>query len=133
MDNINKMKLYHQEQERLKSEVYNLKKYTENFDKNINAGVDVSVSTCKLYADSRNNELKNFFLKKIDNLNAILSNTKNDLEINVMKKDEVKTLIKNEIKNTKKDILNVIEEQKKEKKEFKERDNIKEKTRKTRK
>ena len=129
MDNINKMKLYHQEQERLKSEVYNLKKYTENFDKNINAGVDVSVSTCKLYADSRNNELKNFFLKKIDNLNAILSNTKNDLEINVMKKDEVKTLIKNEIKNTKKDILNVIEEQKKEKKEFKERDNIKEKTR----
>ena len=41
MDNINKMKLYHQEQERLKSDVHNLKKYTENFDKNINAGVDV--------------------------------------------------------------------------------------------
>ena len=36
-----------------------------------------------------------------------------------MKKDEVKTLIKNEIKNTKKDILNVIEEQKKEKKNLK--------------
>ena len=129
MDNINKTKLFHAEQDKIKNDVNTLKKNNENFDKSVNGAVDVSVSTSKLYADSRNNELRNFIMKKIEDLSTLLSNTQNNIELNVMKKEEVKNLVKNEIKNTKRDLMNIIEEQNKEiNNNFKEGNNNKEKT-----
>jgi hypothetical protein len=62
-----------------------------------------------MYADARNNEIKNFINKKIEYLNNLVSETKNTLEENVYKKDDVKNLIKNELKISKKEILNINE------------------------
>ena len=122
-DNINKTKLYHSEQEKIKNDISSLKKSNENFEKSLNGIVEVSVSTSKLYVDARNNELKNFFGKKIEGINNILISTKNELEENIYKKDDVKSLIKDEIINTKNEILNIIEENsKKNNKENKDKD-----------
>ena len=124
VDNINKYKLMHAEQEIMKNDVHFLKKYSENLEKSLNGVVDVSVNTSKLYSDARNKELKNFFTKVIDNLNNILEGTKDNIEKNVYKKDDVKLLIKSEIKISHKEIKNIIEDQKKVKeKNNKERDN----------
>ena len=112
-DNINKIKLYHSEQEKIKNDISSLKKSNDNFEKSLNGIVDVSVSTSKLYVDARNKELKNFFGKKIDGINNILINTKKEVEENIYKKDDVKSLIKDEIINTKNEIMNIIEENKK--------------------
>ena len=115
LDNINKSKLYHSEQEKIKNDISTLKKNNENYEKSLNGIVDVSVSTSKLYIDARNNELKNFFGKKIEGINNILNETKNEVEENIFKKDDVKNLIKDEIINTKKEIMNIIEENSKKK------------------
>ena len=115
-DNINKIKLYHSEQEKMKTDVDLLKKTSENFEKELNGAIDVSVATCKIYTDARNNDIKNIFSKQIENLNNQLSCTKNNLEENIIKKDEIKTMIKTEIKNTKKEIMNIIEEKNNKKK-----------------
>ena len=123
-DNINKTKLYHSEQEKMKNEVHVLKKNCENLEKSLNGTVDVAVSTSKLYADARNNELKNIIAKNIENFNIILTDTKNDIDQSVLKKDDVKTLIKYEIKNNQKEIMHILEEHKKQKdKENKDKDN----------
>ena len=108
-DNINKTKLFTNEQDKIKNEISLIKKNTDNLGKSLNGLVDVSVSTSKLYVDARNNEIKNIFNKKIDNLNNILSETKNNLQENVYNKEDVTNLIKNEIKNSKKEIINTIE------------------------
>ena len=124
IDNINKNKLMHAEQEKMKSDVHSLKRHSENLEKSLNGIVDVSVSTSKLYSDARNKELKNFFSKVVDNLNNILEGTKENIEKNIFKKDDVKLLIKNEIKNSHKEIKSIIDDQKKLKeKNFKEREN----------
>ena len=108
-DTINKNKLFHSEQDRIKNEIFLIKKNNENLEKSLNGVIDVSVSTSKMYADARNNEIKNFINKKIEHLNNLVSETKNTLEENVYKKDDVKNLIKNELKISKKEILNIIE------------------------
>ena len=108
-DNINKTKLFTNEQDKIKNEISLIKKNTDNLGKSLDGLVDVSVSTSKLYVDARNNEIKNIFNKKIDNLNNILSETKNNLQENVYNKEDVTNLIKNEIKNSKKEIINTIE------------------------
>ena len=108
-DTINKNKLFHSEQDRIKNEIFLIKKNNENLEKSLNGVIDVSVSTSKMYADARNNEIKNFINKKIEYLNNLVSETKNTLEENVYKKDDVKNLIKNELKISKKEILNIIE------------------------
>ena len=108
-DNINKTKLITTEQDKIKNEISLIKKNTDNLGKSLNGLVDVSVSTSKLYVDARNNEIKNIFNKKIDTLNNLLSETKNNLQENVYNKEDVTNLIKNEIKNSKKEIINTIE------------------------
>ena len=115
VDNMNKNKLSHNEQEKLKNDIHVLKKSCENLGKSLNGTVDVAVSTSKLYADARNKELKSFISKNIENLNILLTNTKDNIDQNVFKKDDVKVLIKNEIENNQKEIINIIEENKKQK------------------
>ena len=108
-DNINKTKFLHGEQDKMKNEIFLLKKNNDNLQKSLNGVIDVSVSTTKLYVDARNNEITNALNKKIEQLNSILSETKNNLEENVYNKDDVKNLVKNEIKSSKKEIINIIE------------------------
>ena len=108
-DNINKTKFLQGEQDKIKSEIFLLKKNDDNLQKNLNGVVDVSVSTTKLYVDARNNEIINNLNKKIEHLNSILSETKNNIVENVYNKEDVKNLVKNEIKVSKKEIINIIE------------------------
>ena len=108
-DNINKTKFLYGEQDKIKSEIFSLTKNHDNLQKSLNGVVDVSISTTKLYVDARNNEITNNLNKKIEHLNNILSETKNNLEENVYNKDDVKNLVKNEIKTSKKEIINIIE------------------------
>ena len=112
-DNLNKAKLFHNEQEKIKNEVNFLLKNNEKFEKSLNGAVDVAVNTSKLYVDARNNEIRDFIKKNIENINNVLFITKNDIEENVFKKDDVKDLIKNEIDNTHKEIMNIIDQHKK--------------------
>ena len=112
-DNLNKAKLFHNEQEKIKNEINFLLKNNEKFEKSLNGAVDVAVNTSKLYVDARNNEIRDFIKKNIENINNVLFITKNDIEENVFKKDDVKDLIKNEIDNTHKEIMNIIDQHKK--------------------
>ena len=57
-DNLNKAKLFHNEQEKIKNEVNFLLKNNEKFEKSLNGAVDVAVNTSKLYVDARNNEIR---------------------------------------------------------------------------
>ena len=108
-DNINKVKFLHGEQDKMKNEIFLLKKNDDNLQKSLNGVIDVSVSTTKLYVDARNKEITNTLNKKMEHLNSLLSETKNNLEENVYNKDDVKNLVKNELKISKKEIINIIE------------------------
>ena len=128
-DNINKNKLLHAEQDKLKNEVNFLLKNNEKFEKSINGAVDVSVSTSKIYADARTKEMRDFILKNIEKFNNILADTKADIEGNVIKIDDVQKLIKHEIKNSKKEIMNILDEHKKQRdKDNKEKDKDRDKS-----
>ena len=108
-DNINKVKFLHGEQDKMKNEIFLLKKNDDNLQKSLNGVIDVSVSTTKLYVDARNKEITITLNKKMEHLNSLLSETKNNLEENVYNKDDVKNLVKNELKISKKEIINIIE------------------------
>ena len=114
-DNINKNKLAHNEQEKIKNDIHVLKKSCENLGKSLNGTVDVAVATSKLYADARNKELKSFISKNIETLNILLTDTKENIDQNIFNKDDVKVLIKTEMKNNQKEIIDYIEENKKQK------------------
>ena len=114
-DNINKNKLAHNEQEKIKNDIHVLKKSCENLGKSLNGTVDVAVATSKLYADARNKELKSFISKNIETLNILLTDTKENIDQNIFNKDDVKDLIKTEMKNNQKEIIDYIEENKKQK------------------
>ena len=107
------------EKDLIKKQIDEIKAKNENFEKYFGVTIDNSVYNCKLYTDSKINEIKIFFKGKIDEFNNILTNTKNEIEDNILKNKEISTSIKNEIKNTKKEITYLIEETNKENEKIK--------------
>ena len=101
------------EKDIIKKEVDELKIKNNLFEKNFNNSIDNSVSVCKLYTDTKINEIKNYFNEKFVELNNILTNTKIRIEENILKDEQIITNIKNEIKNAKEEISNIFNEKNK--------------------
>ena len=113
-DTLNNADQLKNEKELMKKQINELKSKNELFEKNLAVSVDSTISTCKLYTDTKINEIKDFFIRKIEEFDEILVNTKFKIEENVLKNEELSSNIKNEIKVTKDEITNLIEEKNKE-------------------
>ena len=113
-DTVNMTNQLKGERDLIKKQVTELSEKNEFFEKTFKVSIDNSISECKLYTDVKINEIKNYFLQKIDEFNNILTNAKNQIEENVLKSEEISTSIKNEIKSTKNEVTILIEEKNKE-------------------
>ena len=113
-DTVNMTNQLKGERDLIKKQVTELSEKNEFFEKTFKVSIDNSISECKLYTDVKINEIKNYFLQKIDEFNNILTNAKNQIEENVLKNEEISTSIKNEIKSTKNEVTILIEEKNKE-------------------
>ena len=102
------------EKELIKKQIVELKSQNESYEKNLKISFDNSISTCKLYIDKKIEEIKNYILQKFEEFDEILSNTKNKIEENVIKNEQISSTIKNEMKTTKEKITSLIEEKNKE-------------------
>ena len=108
IDQINK------ENDLMKKQLNELKEKNDLIEKNINISIDESISTCKLYADTRVNEVKIYFQDKFNELNRIVNSAKDEIEENIIKNEKINNETKNEIKNTKIEITDILEEKNKE-------------------
>ena len=109
-DNINIIDEIKDEKDLIKKEVDELKTRNDLLVKNLNISIDGSISTCKLYTDTKDNEMKNYFKDKFEDFNNIIHNAKNEIEDNVLKTQEIRNSINNDIKNIKDDITYLINE-----------------------
>ena len=98
----------------MKKQIKELKSKNEKIEKNLAVSIQNTISKCKLYTDTKFNEIKNFYIQKFNEINEILDNTKIKIEENVLKNEQISNSMKNEIKITKQEITNLIEEKKKE-------------------
>ena len=108
--NINITDQINRENDLMKKQVNELKVKNNLLEKNLNISIDDSISTCKLYADSRVNEIKIYFQEKFDELNRIVNNAKNSIEENILKNEKISNNAKIEIENNKNEIVNILEE-----------------------
>ena len=97
----------------MKKQIKELKSKNEKIEKNLAVSIQNTISKCKLYTDTKFNEIKNFYIQKFNEINEILDNTKIKIEENVLKNEQISNSMKNEIKITKQEITNLIEEKKK--------------------
>ena len=111
--NINITDQINRENDLMKKQVNELKVKNNLLEKNLNISIDDSISTCKLYADSRVNEIKIYFQEKFDELNRIVNSAKNSIEENILKNEKISNDTKIEIENNKSEIVNILEERNK--------------------
>ena len=111
--NINITDQINRESDLMKKQVNELKVKNNLLEKNLNISIDDSISTCKLYADSRVNEMKIYFQEKFDELNRIVNSAKNSIEENILKNEKISNDTKIEIENNKSEIVNILEERNK--------------------
>ena len=109
-DNINIIEEIKDEKELIKKEVDELKTRNDLLVKYLNISIDGSISTCKLYTDTKDIEMKNYFKDKFEDFNNIIYKVKNEIEDNVLKTQEIRNSINNDIKNIKDDITYLINE-----------------------
>ena len=115
-DNINIIDQLKREEDGIKKQVNELIIQNDFLEKNLNISIDDSISTCKLYADTKVNEIKNYFQNKFDILNNIVYEAKNEIEDDILKSQEIRNSMKNEIKGIKDEINNLIIEKNKDNK-----------------
>ena len=118
-DTINNADQLKMEKDLMKKQINELKIKNELFEKNLVLSADNAISTSKLYTDTKVNEIKNLIVKKFEDFDDILVNTKSKIEENVLKNEQISTAIKNEIKLTKDEIINLVEEKNKENEKIK--------------
>ena len=98
----------------IKKQIDEIKATNEIFEKKFGISIDNSTSNCKLYIDKKINEIKIFFMNKIEEIINILANTKNEMEENKIKNDEISSSIKDEIKKTKEQVTYLLDQNNKE-------------------
>lgn len=112
-ESINNANLLKNEKELIKKQIDELKSKNEIFEKNLIILNENSISTCKLYTDTKINEIKNFVIKKLEDFDDLLVNTKFKIEQNVLKSEEITSSIQNEIKISKDEMTYLIKENQK--------------------
>ena len=115
-DNINIVDQLKKEEDVIKKEVSEIIIKNDFMEKNLNFSIDDSISTCKLYADTRVNQVKIYFQERFDILSNNINNAKNEIEDNIIKSQEIRNSIKNDIKGIKEEINNLIIEKNKDNK-----------------
>ena len=108
------------DKEFMKKQIKELKSKNEIIEKNLTISVENSISICKLYTDTKFNEIKDFYIQKFNEINELLEYNKTKIENNILKNDRITDTLKNEIDITKEEIRNLIEEKKRENERFNE-------------
>ena len=108
IDNLHILDVYNREKDNIKKKINELELSDKKIMKDFTISINDSISECKLYTDKKINEIKNYFKERYENLDDILTNTKNRFEENVIKNEKINETIKNDIINTKNEITNLI-------------------------
>ena len=108
IDNLHILEGYNREKDNIKKKINELQLYDKKIMKDFTISINESISECKLYTDKKINEIKNYFKERYENLDDIITITKNRFEENVIKNEKNNENIKNEIINTKNEITQLI-------------------------
>ena len=107
-DNLHILDLNNREKDSIKKKITELQLNNKKIMKDFTISINDSISECKLYTDKKINEIKNYFKERYENLDDLITDTKNRFEENVVKNERINETIKNEIVNTKNEITNLI-------------------------
>ena len=108
IDNLRILDEYNKEKDNIKKKINELQLNNKKIMKDFTFSINDSISECKLYTDKKINEIKSHFKERYENLDDIITNTKNRFEENVVKNENINETIKNEIIRTKNEITNLI-------------------------
>jgi len=108
IDNLHILEGYNREKDILKSKINELQLSNKKIMKDFTSSINNSISECKLYTDKKINEIKNYFKERYENLDDIITITKNKFEENVIKNEKINETIKNDIISTKNEITHLI-------------------------
>ena len=108
IDNLRILDEYNREKDNIKKKINELQLNNKKIMKDFTVSINDSISECKLYTDKKINEIKSYFKERYENLDDIITNTKNRFEENVIKNEQINETIKNEIIRTKNEITNLI-------------------------
>lgn len=110
-DNTKSIDQLRKEKELLKKQIYGLQSKNDVFGRDLGASINKCISDCKLYTDKKINEIRNYLKEKFDLVNDNINDTKKELKEGILKKnEELNSEIRVEIKNTKVEITNIIED-----------------------